>query len=132
MSSESVCVTQCVAVCCSVLQCVVVCCSVLQCVAVHCGVSIFRAISAECPPSKSKVSQQPRKRSKFRNSTHVCQQPTKRHVSNIQRDLYSHTKEMFVYSYTKETCVKRMCEYTQDPKRMRVSGLTRKLYLRLK
>jgi len=27
------CVSQCVAVCCSVLQCVAVCCSVLQCVA---------------------------------------------------------------------------------------------------
>jgi len=31
-------VSQCVAVCCSVLQCVAVCCSVLQCVAVCCSV----------------------------------------------------------------------------------------------
>jgi len=31
--------SQCVAVCCSVLQCVAVCCSVLQCVAVCCSVS---------------------------------------------------------------------------------------------
>ena len=31
-------VLQCVAVCCSVLQCVAVCCSVLQCVAVGCSV----------------------------------------------------------------------------------------------
>jgi len=32
------CVSQCVAVCCSVLQCLAVCCSVLQCVAACCSV----------------------------------------------------------------------------------------------
>jgi len=34
-------VSQCVAVCCSVLQCVAVCCSVLQCVAVRWSGFIF-------------------------------------------------------------------------------------------
>ena len=32
---RSLCVLQCVAVCCSVLQCIAVCCSVLQCVAMY-------------------------------------------------------------------------------------------------
>jgi len=37
--------SQCVAVCCSVLQCVAVCCSVLQCVAMYC--SVLQSV-AEC------------------------------------------------------------------------------------
>jgi len=36
--------TQCVAVCCSVLQCVAVCCSVLQCVAVYCSVLQYKVL----------------------------------------------------------------------------------------
>ena len=39
-------VLQCVAVCCSVLQCVAVCCSVLQCVAVYC--SVLQCIAVCC------------------------------------------------------------------------------------
>jgi len=39
------CVSQCVAVRCSVLQCVAVCCSVLQCIAVCCGVLQCVAVS---------------------------------------------------------------------------------------
>ena len=39
-SVETIMVSECVAVCCSVLQCVAVCCSVLQCVAVCCSVSL--------------------------------------------------------------------------------------------
>jgi len=41
-----VCVTLCVAVCCSVLLCVAVCCSVLQCVAVCC--SVMQCVAVFC------------------------------------------------------------------------------------
>ena len=41
----TMCVLQCVAVCCSVLQCVAVCCSELQCVAVCCSVLQCESLS---------------------------------------------------------------------------------------
>jgi len=40
------CMSQCVAVCCSVLQCIAVCCSVLQCVAVCC--SVLQCVAVCC------------------------------------------------------------------------------------